>query len=84
MFILLFLRNIKFLKSRYMYKLSTIIKFFILIFINVFNVIILSILYYINTHWLLGILYNSLTIALTIFLTISLFFNKKNKKTNLY
>ncbi len=63
-----------------MYKLSTIIKFFILFFINVFNIIILSILYYINTHWFLSILYNSLAIALTIFLTISLFFNKKHNK----
>lgn len=74
--IYIFFKNRELFFRKYIYKYSTTKKSIILIATSILNIIILSLLYIYNVHWIIGIAYNSLTIALIIILTISLFFKK--------
>jgi hypothetical protein len=72
-----FYRKRKFFIKNYAYKLNTLLKVIIFILLSIFNVIVLTFLYYNNVHWIIGVAYNALSITLNIVLSIAIFFYKK-------
>lgn len=72
-----FYKKRNFLIKNYALKLSTLLKVIILIFVSIFNIVILVLLDCNNIHWIIGVAYNALSITLNIVLTIAIFFNKK-------
>ena len=79
MFIYILFYKREFFIRNYVYKFNTLVKFIILVFTSIFNVIVLAVLYSYNIYWWIGVAYNSLAITLIIYLTIAVFFKSDVK-----
>lgn len=78
--IFLLYKNIKKINAFYMNKFRTRIKIAILLITIPLNGLIYLVLNKFNINWIISIAVNAFMLCLIIYLTISVFFGKKNKK----